>query len=138
MNPQDNRVPPEQFAYARWLDWGTRIGLALLAASFLAYALGVSAPYVPFERLAQIWSLPLDQYRAAAAIPGGWGWLGLIAYGDYMNYAGIAFLGLVTIVCYLRVLPILLGRGDRIFALIVVLEIAVQAAAALGLVGAAH
>ena len=62
-------LPPEQFAYARWLDWGTRIGLALLAASFLAYALGVSAPYVPFERLAHIWSLPLDQYRAGRAGP---------------------------------------------------------------------
>ena len=138
MNHQDDRIPPEQYVYARWLDWGTRIGLILLIATFVSYALGLAAPHVPFDRLAQIWSLPVEQYRAAAGAPSGWGWLALAAHGDYLNYVGIVFLALVTIVCYLRVLPVFLARGERAYVLIVAVEIVVLAAAAAGVFGAAH
>lgn len=138
MHTPDHHIPPEQFTYARWLDWGTCIGLALLIASFFAYALGFVAPHVPLDVLARIWSLPVDQYRAAAGAPSGWGWLGLALRGDYLNYFGIAFLGFVTALCYLRVLPILLARGERVYALIAAAEIAVLAAAAGGVGGALH
>ncbi len=138
MRTPGHRIPPEQFTYARWLDWGTRAGLVVLIASFLAYALGLVAPHVPLDALARIWSLPVDQYREAAGAPSGWGWLDLASRGDYLNYFGIVFLGLVTALCYLRVLPILLARGERVYALIVAVEIAVLAAAAAGVGGALH
>jgi len=138
MNLQDDRIPREQLLYARWLDWGTRAGLAVLIATFVAYVAGLAAPHVPFEHLARVWSLPVDQYRAAVAAPAGWGWLGLAAHSDYANYAGIALLGLVTIVCYLRALPAFLARGDRVFALIAAAEIAILASAAAGVLGGAH
>ena len=138
MNRHDDRIPHEQFLYARWLDWGTRVGLILLVGTFLAYVLDLTAPHVPFDQLAQIWSLPVDQYRAAAAVPAGWGWLALAARSDYMNYVGIVFLALITIVCYLRALPGFLARGDRVYALIAAVEIAVLATAAAGVLGGAH
>lgn len=128
-------TPPEQLLYARWLDWGTRAGLALLVASFAAYVLGLTAPHVPFERLAQVWSLPVDQYRAAVAAPAGWGWLPLVSRSDYMNYCGIALLALSTIACYLRSLPEFLARGERAYALIAAAQIVVLAVAAAGLPG---
>ncbi len=134
----DDRIPREQIVYARWLDWGTRVGLLVLVVTFAAYALGLAAPQVPFELLERIWSLPVDQYRAAAAAPAGWGWLALASHGDYVIYAGIALLALVTIACYLRALPIFLGRGDRAYALIAAVEIAVLATAAAGILGGAH
>ena len=124
--------------YARWLDFGTRIGLAVLIASFLAYALGLLPPHVPLDQLAKVWMLPVHEYRAAVGAPGGWGWLGLAARGDYLNYFGIAFLALVTALCYARILPRLAARGDRIYVLIALLEIVVLAVAAAGLAGAAH
>ena len=34
MNPQESRISHEQIVYARWLDWGTRIGLMLLIGTF--------------------------------------------------------------------------------------------------------
>jgi len=138
MSQQDDRISHEELAYATWLDWGTRIGLVLLVATFLTYALGLADPYVPFGRLTQIWSLPVDQYRAAAEAPAGWGWLALASRGDYLNYIGIVFLALVTSVCYLRVLPILVARGERAYALIAAVEILVLATAAAGVLGAAH
>ena len=134
----NDRFSAEELAYARWLDWGTRTGLAVLIASFFAYALGLVPPHIPFDELAKVWALPVSQYRVAAGAPAGWGWLGLAARGDYLNYFGVAFLASVTALCYVRILPQLLARNDRIHALIAAMEIAVLAAAALGIVGASH
>ena len=50
-----------------------------------------------------------------------------------MNFLGIAFLAGVTIVCYLRILPILFAKKDRIYALIALLEVLVLSLAASGL-----
>jgi hypothetical protein len=138
MNQHEHRIPHYQRVYARWLDWGTRIGLIILIGTFVAYVLDLAAPHVPFDQLTRIWSLPVDEFRAAAAAPAGWGWLSLAARGDFMNYVGIAFLALVPIVCYLRALPIFLASGDRVYSLIAAVEIAVLATAAAGILGSAH
>jgi hypothetical protein len=121
-----------ELTYARWLDWGTRIGLALLVASFFAYAFELVSPHVPFDELARSWVLPVDDYRAAVGAPAGWSWIFLAAYGDYLNYFGIVFLALVTALCYARILPALFGARERMYALIAILEIAVLAAAIAG------
>lgn len=138
MNRQEERIPQEQLLYARWLDWGTRAGLVLLAGTFAAYMLGLAAPHVPFDQLARAWSLPVDQYRAAVAAPAGWGWLVLAAHGDYMNYFGIVLLALSTLACYLRALPAFLARGDRAYALIAACQVLVLAIAAAGVLGGSH
>ena len=138
MNHDADRIPHEQVIYARWLDWGTRAGLAVLICTFLVYALGLATPHVPFELLTQVWSLPVDEHRAAVAAPAGWGWVDLAWRSDYLNYAGIVLLALVTLVCYLRVLPAFVARGDRAYALVTIVEIAVLAAAAAGIVGGPH
>jgi hypothetical protein len=138
MAPPTDPISAVQLTYARWLDWGTRCGLGVLIASFLAYALELVVPHVPLEELSKTWMLPVDEYRAAVGAPSGWGWLDLAARGDYLNYFGIVFLALVTAICYLRVLPMLFARGERIHALIALAEIVVLAAAAAGIVGAAH
>jgi hypothetical protein len=131
-------TPPEQLLYARWLDWGTRAGLALLLASFAAYALGLAAPLVPFGELARAWSLPVDQYRAAVGAPAGWGWLALLHHGDTMNFAGIALLALASLACTLRVLPAFVARGERALALVAAAQAVVLALAASGVFGGAH
>jgi hypothetical protein len=121
-----------QLTYARWLDWGTRIGLALLIASFAAYAFELVAPHVPFDELARSWTLPVDEYRAAVNAPSGWGWIDLAARGDYLNYFGIIFLALVTALCYARALPALLAANERTYAGLVVFELVVLGAAVAG------
>ena len=117
---------------ARWIDWGTRVALALLVAGFALYVTGVLAPHIPPERLALLWSLPLRDFLAASGAPSGWDWLKHIGRGDYVNVVGIALLASIIIAAYLRVLP-LLARGARAFALIAALEILVLLAAASGL-----
>jgi len=126
-------LAPIELIYARWLDWGTRIGLALLIASFLAYAFEIVAPHVPFDDLVRSWVLPVDEYRLAVNAPAGWGWIDLAARGDYLNYFGIVFLALTTALCYARILPALIAARLRPYAILVGLEIVVLAAAIAGL-----
>ena len=124
--------------YASWLDVGTKISLAALVVAFLVYVLGLAAPWVPFAELPAVWSLPVERYLALTASPDGWGWIGLLKYGDYLNLAGVALLGSVSVACYLRVLPALLARGERLQAALALAQIVVLLAAASGIFAGGH
>jgi hypothetical protein len=121
-----------ELIYARWLAWGSRAGLALLATAFLAYAVEFAPPLIALDDLPRLWILPLEHYLAASGAPTGWQWLAVANRSDYANLAGIALLGLVSLACYLRLLPELLRRGERLLAAIAAAQIAVLAAAAAG------
>jgi len=121
----------DQDIYARWLDWGTRIALVVLIASFLAYAFALLDPHLPPRELAKLWAFPVDHYIAASGAPTGWGWLQLLHKSDYLIFLGVAMLGLVTVLCYARILPLLLGQGERLRAAIAVAQIIVLLGAAL-------
>jgi hypothetical protein len=128
----------EQSIYARWLDWGTRISLAVLVAAFLAYVLGVTPAALPLAEVPRFWGLPLERYLALSGAPSGWGWLGMLDKGDYQSMVGVALLGLVTVLCYLRLLPALLARGERLQAAIVVAQVVVLLLAASGVLAGGH
>jgi hypothetical protein len=128
----------EQERYARWLEWGTRIGLTLLVASFAAYLTGLLAPHVPIETLPQMWTLPAEEYLRAAQLPSGWGWLALLDRGDVLNLAGIAVLSGCSIACLVAVIPVFRAQGDRALVAICVAAILVQVLAASGVFGGGH
>ena len=121
-----------QAQFARWLDVGTKIALALLAAGFALYVTGLLRAQLPPEVLARYWSLPLREFLEATGAPTGWNWLPLAGRGDYFNYLGIVLLASIVALAYLRILPTL-ARHARTHALIAALEIAVLLAAASGL-----
>jgi hypothetical protein len=55
-----------------------------------------------------------------------------------VNFLGIAFLAGVTIVCYLRIAPILFAKKDPIYGVIALLEVIVLTLAASGLLKGGH
>ena len=126
-------APIEQQVYARWLDAGTRLGFVVLTASFLAYVLGLIDPLVPPQELTRLWGLPVDRYVAAIGGPTGWGWLGLLAKGDYLNFPGVALLASITIVCYARIVPTLIAQGDGLQVALAIIQVVILLAAASGL-----
>jgi hypothetical protein len=130
---------PEQLVYADLLDMGMKVGFALLVITFLLYVSGIIEPHVPLSDLPHYWSMPVGEYLRAADVHTGWSWLGLIGKGDFMNFAGIALLGAVTIGCYIRILPLLLKNRDTVYGLVAIAEVLVLALAASGiLVGGGH
>jgi len=124
--------------YARWLDWGTRLSLAVLVTAFLAYVFGLTPAALPLAEMPRFWRLPLERYLALSGSPTGWGWLAMLDKGEYQNLVGVALLGLVTVVCYLRVLPRLLARRERLQAAIVAAQVLVLLLAASGLLAGGH
>ena len=128
----------EQALYARWLSAGTHIGLAVLAAGFILYVTGAFAPIVPFDRLPAVWSLPVDRYIALTGWPSGWGWLRSLGRADALSVGGVAVLSAVTIVCYARILPEFLRRGERVQAALALVQILVLLAAASGVFAGGH
>ena len=120
----------DQQVYARWLEWGTRIALVVLIASFVAYVFALRDPHLPPQELARLWAFPVDHYIAASGAPTGWGWLALLHKSDYLIFLAVALLGLVTVLCYARIVPVLLAQGERWRAAIAIVQIVVLLAAA--------
>ena len=127
MNTNDNsHISVEQQRYATLLNWGARSGLAILAASFLAYVFGWLPAHVPVEQLPNVWNLPVGEYLKQTGSPTGWAWLGRLGEGDYAGLFGIAWLSGCSLVCLLAVMPIC------------VIALLVQLAAASGMLHSGH
>lgn len=131
-------VPPEQRRYADWLEWGTRIALVALCASFVAYMSGWLEPLVPLERLPVVWAHSVSRYLSETGTPTGWGWIAVAGRGDYANLVGVGILCIATVVSFLRILPALLHRRERVLAVLAAAQVLVLLAAASGLLAGAH
>jgi hypothetical protein len=136
--PASSSADAAQQVYAHWLGIGSRLGLAVLVVSFVAYVGGWIAPLVPLDTLPQLWNQPVAAYLRATGQPTGWGWLAHAHRGDVMNLVGIALLGTCSLPCLLRVAPIYARARDRAFVLLCLLESVVLILAASGIIGGGH
>ena len=121
---------PMRELYARWLDIATKAGFVISLVAFLLYAGKVLPPYVALEELPRYWILPVREFIEATGAPSGWAWLGELGYGDGINLLAIALLGLVTPLCYARLVPALIAERDWLQALLAVAQLAVLLGAA--------
>ncbi len=126
------KATEEQIAYAGLLDKGMKIGLLMLIFTFLIYVFGVLPPHVPVYKLSEFWSMSVHKYLEHANIQPGWAWVGMVYKSDFLNFIAIAFLAGVTILCYIRIVPILFRRKDTVYGAIAILEVLVLALAASG------
>ncbi|MFO7654792.1 MAG: DUF1634 domain-containing protein [Candidatus Krumholzibacteriia bacterium] len=129
------RASPEQRSYAAILEKGMLLGLLLLLLTYLVYVTGLLKPYVPLSMLPEYWGHEVGHYLHEAQVPIGWSWVTLLRYGDFLNFLGIATLAGTSIICYARILPRLWRGGDRVYALLAVLQILVLCLAASGFLG---
>jgi hypothetical protein len=128
----------EQLRYARLLDALSRLGLVVLVASFIVYALGLLPAQVPVERLPELWGLPVGEFLERTRSSTGWQWLASIRHGDVASLLGIVLLAGCSLPCLLAVVPLYLRRGDKALAWLCFGEVAVVLLAASGLVGGGH
>lgn len=129
------RPSREQIIYANILTIGVWSGIALLFTTYFIYLFGVLPSHVDIPLITQIWGKGVDEYLHLTHSPHGWGWVSLVAKGDFLNYVGFALLALMTVVCYLVLVKGYLAKKDWIYAVIAILEIVVLSVAASGLLG---
>ena len=132
----DIDAPPRR--YAAWLAWGTRVGLAVLTVAFLLYATGLVSPHVPIERTAAMWGRPAAAMAQATGLSSGWDWARHLLRGDMLSLAAIAWLASCAIPCLAAVMPLFARRRERALVAICVLQVAVLALAASGLLAGSH
>ena len=129
---------PEQLLYARILEIGMYIGLLILFITFGIYTFGILDPYIPLDKISNYWSMNVHDYLKHAEIKAGWAWLGMVKYGDFINFIGVAILAGVTIFCYAAIVPTLLKNNDKVYAILAVLEVIILSAAASGILAVGH
>jgi hypothetical protein len=128
----------EQLRYARLLDAGMRCGLVVLALGFIAYVTGWVPAHVPLEQMPEHWILPAADYLRATGMPEGWGWVQMLDGGDVLPLLGIAILSGVSGICFAFLVPVYFEKRDAVYCAIAVLEVAVLALAASGVLTAGH
>lgn len=136
-NPQDNdmRPMPEQITYANLLFYGAWAGIFLLVVTYALYLSGAISPHVDIAVVPQHWGKGVNEYLHITKSPQGWSWINLLGKGDFLNFIGLVLLAVMTIICYVVLLPGYLRRKDRVYAIICVLEVVVLAVAASGILG---
>ena len=130
------KATEEQIAYAKLLDLGMKVGLLSLIITFVLYIAGILTPHVPVNDLPKYWGMPVKEYLYATNIHPGWSWLGMLGKGDFLNFLGIAFLAGVTMICYIRIIPILFRKKDSVYGILAIIEVLVLGLAASGLLKA--
>ncbi len=135
---QDIKARPEQLIYAAILEKGMFIGLAVLLITFIIYAFGIIEPYIPLDEISRYWSMNVHDYLHHANIKGGWSWVRLLKYSDFLNFIGIAILAGVTIISYVAIIPILVRTKDWAYAIFAVAEVLILGLAASGLLAVGH
>lgn len=128
----------EQQAYGVLLERLVNVGMIFLVVSFALYMTGVLQPLVPIEDLPQAWKLPLNDFIAQTGAPAGWNWLQHITTGDYLNFAGIAFLASVTGICYIGLLIGFIKDGKKLYVYIALIEIGLVVLAAANITSGGH
>ena len=126
---------PEQILYAKLLEIGMYIGLLILLITFALYAFGIMDPYIPLDKISTYWTMNVNDYLHHTNIKAGWAWIGMLKYGDFINFIGIAILAGVTILCFAAIVPTLLKNKDRVYAALALLEVIILTIAASGILG---
>ena len=141
---QENQT--EQLLYAKVLEIGMYIGLAILFITFAVYVSGLLAPAVPLDQVSNYWHQGVHEYLEAVNHdylhledpPTGWAWLTMLGKGDFLNFIGIAILAGITIICYLAIVPPLLRKKDNAYLTMALLEVLVLTLAASGILAVGH
>jgi hypothetical protein len=124
--------------YARGLEASSRFAFGAALAAFAVYASGLLPSFVPFDTLAALWHLPVDEFRARTGAPAQWDWIRLLGYADYLNLACVALICSVTLACYAAMWPVLVRQGERLQAALVGAQLLVLLIAASGALTGTH
>jgi hypothetical protein len=134
-NKEDLQPSREQIIYANLLIIGVLAGLIILVTTYAIYVSGILPAHIEISLIPTLWGKGVSEYLEITHSPQGWGWVPLLAKGDFLNYIGFALLALMTIFCYLVLVRGYIRQKNWIFSVIAILEIVVLSVAASGVLG---
>ena len=132
---QAHKPARDQIIYANLLIIGVWAGIVILLVTYSIYLLEILPAHVNRSIIPTVWDKGVAEYLEITRSPHGWGWVSLLAKGDFLNYIGFAQLGLMTLLCFVVLLRGYLRQKNWIFSIIAFLEILVLTVAASGILG---
>ena len=135
LNEQALKPSREQIIYANLLIIGVWLGIFILVTTYVIYLTEILPSHVELTLIPKVWGKGVAEYLEITHSPHGWGWVHLLAKGDFLNYIGFVLLALMTIFCYLVLVRGYARQKNWIFTAIAVLEIIVLSVAASGILG---
>ena len=128
----------EQEIYGTILMKGVVTSLSVLCLAFMAYFISLLTAYISYESFVNNWSLPMHEYHKAVGleIGTGWAWVSQLTYPDLASLVTVMYLSSITLICYLKILPIFFKRKDKIYFILTMAEIVVLCVAASGILKA--
>lgn len=135
LKKEDLQPSREQIIYANLLIIGVLAGLIILVTTYAIYVTGILPAHIEISLIPELWGKGVGEYLEITHSPHGWGWVPLLAKGDFLNYIGFALLALMTIFCYLVLVRGYIRQKNWIFTVIAILEIVVLSVAASGILG---
>lgn len=133
MAEDKTKATGEQIVYANILNIGMILGLAIIVVTFIVYMSGILSSFIPPQEIPKYWTMSSKNFIHSLGAPTGWDWLAMVDKGDYLNFIGIALLAGLTMICYVVILPILMKKKDTPYVVIAIIEVAVLALAASGI-----
>jgi hypothetical protein len=135
MDKQSLKPIREQIIYANLLLIGMVTGIIILIITYSIYVTGLLPSHIEMQVISANWGKGIRDYLEITHSPHGWSWLHMLGKGDFLNYIGFTWLGVLTIICYLVLVRGYRRQKNWIYTAISVLEIAVLSLAASGLLG---
>ena len=135
LKKEDLQPSREQIIYANLLIIGVLAGLIILVTTYAIYVTGILPAHIDISLIPELWGKGVNEYLEITHSPHGWGWVPLLAKGDFLNYIGFVLLALMTIFCYLVLVRGYIRQKNWIFTVIALLEIVVLSVAASGILG---
>ena len=138
MDTQDKQAlkpTQDQIIYANLLVIGVWTGITIMLVTYSIYMFELLPVHVDTSFIPKVWNKGVGEYLEITHSPHGWGWVSLLAKGDFLNYIGFVLLGLMTLLCFIVLLRGYLRQKNWIFSIIAFLEILVLTLAASGILG---
>jgi len=119
--------------FANVLFSGSWYSLILLLITFGIYFSGSAEYYISPDKMPAYWQISANDFNHLENTPHNWGWLDLLAYGDYWVFAPIAILLCLTPICSFLIIPTVLKHKDWLFMTILLFLLCTICLAASGL-----
>ena len=110
------------------------VGFVIIAAAFILYVSGLLPGNVPVEEVKSYWHLDAGGYAAETGTPFGWDILKSLFRGESLSLGSLVFMAVAVIVGLIIMIAAFMKKGDRVFALVALLQTIVLVLAASGVV----
>lgn len=128
----------EQKLLSSLFDVLSKIALVGLVVTFILYILDKPKALVSAKIVSHFWGMRVGDYLKTVHLGAGWSWACHLAHSDMMAFAAIAFLCLISAICYATMVFIFLKKKDTIYAVLSTGIVVVLLVAASGILSRGH